>query len=160
MEATARRWRERSSVLNSPNMLIFFIVICFAPPAADALRPGFAFLRARGRCTPQFWSSRREAWPRMVPQTSTISKVFGSLIYERFGSDLTLLESTARNDEESNAFGGLLKQASAALLNSYAREGYPYSSWQVKRLFIEALVSEKSALTQAKHFSTANQACN
>lgn len=98
-------------------------------------------------------------WPRMVPQTSTLSKVFGSRVYERFRSDLTLLESTTRNDDE-NAFAGLLKQGTAALLNSYAREGFPFSPWQVKTLFIQALVSKEAASRQANKFLIANQACN
>jgi len=75
-----------------------------------------------------------------------VSKVFGSGIFERYGSDVTLLESTTRNDDE-NAFAGLLKQASAALLNSYAREGFPYSAWEVKTLLIQALVSKEAAAT-------------
>ncbi|KAJ6953092.1 hypothetical protein NC652_004932 [Populus alba x Populus x berolinensis] len=73
--------------------------------------------------------------------------------------DVTLLESTGRNDDE-NAFAGLLKQASAALLNTYAGKGFPYSAWEVKTLFIQALVSKEAAATQAKQFSIANEACN
>ncbi|VVA25990.1 PREDICTED: protodermal factor [Prunus dulcis] len=106
-----------------------------------------------------YWGSRREAWPRMVPQTSTVSKVFGSRAYERYRSDLTLLEATVRNDEE-NVYPRLLKQASAALLNSYARKGFPYSAWEVKTLVIQALVSDKAAALQAQRFSVANEACH
>lgn len=95
----------------------------------------------------------------MVPQTSTVSNVFGSRAYERYRYDLTLLEATARNDEEK-AFARLVKQASAALLNSYARKGYPYRAWQVKTLVIQAMVSEKAAALQAQRFSIANEACN
>lgn len=88
-----------------------------------------------------------------------MSKVFGSRAYERYRLDLTLAEATARNDEE-NPFGRLVKEASAALLNSYAREGYPYRPWQVKTLLIQALVSEATAASQAKRFSLANLACD
>lgn len=95
----------------------------------------------------------------MVPQTSTVSNVFGSRTFERYRSGLTILESTSRNDDE-NAFAGLLKQGSTALLNSYARKGFPYAAWEVKTLFIEALVSEEAAARQAKFFSIANEACN
>ncbi|KAJ1416592.1 hypothetical protein SESBI_17171 [Sesbania bispinosa] len=123
-------------------------------------RPGFLYTRTRGRCTPQFWSGRREAWPRMVPETSTVSNVFGSRVYERYRLDLTLLEATARNDEGENPFGGLVKEGTAALLNSYARGGFPYKPWQVKTLLIQALVSEAAAASQAKHFSLANHACS
>ncbi|CAK7346398.1 unnamed protein product [Dovyalis caffra] len=146
------------SFLLSRLVLIIFVAY-FAASKAAATRPGFLYTRTRGRCTPQFWSSRREEWPRMVPQRSTVSRVFGSGVFERYGSDVTLLESTAMNDDES-AFAGLLKQASAALLNSYARKGFPYSAWEVKTLVIQALVSKEAATRQAKQFSIANQACN
>ncbi|XP_048336026.2 uncharacterized protein LOC125423992 [Ziziphus jujuba] len=146
--------------------LLLFLIISFfkAPSVAEAAagpkhRPGFLYTRTRGRCTPQFWSSRREAWPRMVPQTSTVSNVFGSIAYERFRYDLTLMEATARNDDD-NVFPRLLKQASAALLNSYARKGFPYTAWEVKTLVIQALVSEEAAALQAQRFSIVNQACN
>lgn len=81
-------------------------------------------------------------------------------MYERYRSDLTLLESTTRNDDDGNAFAGLVKEATAALLNSYARPGFGYSAWEVKTLVIQALVSEAAAARQAKQFSVANQACN
>ncbi|GMY06267.1 protodermal factor [Fagus crenata] len=147
-------------------LLLILFLSCF--PASEAAatttraaqqrRPGFVFTRTRGRCTPQFWSSRSEAWPRMVPQTSTVYKVFGSRTSERYGSDLTLMEATGRNEDEK-VYPRLLKQASAALLNSYARKGFPYSAWEVKTLVIQALVSEEAASLQAKHFSIANEAC-
>lgn len=155
-----------STYLPSRLIILLLLSVCFAGTSSSAAatttqirRPGFLYTRIRGRCTPQFWSSRREAWPRMVPQTSTLSKVFGSGVYERFRSDLTLLESTTRNDDE-NAFAGLVKQGTAALLNSYAREGFRFSPWQVKTLFIQALVSKEAASRQANMFLIANQACN
>lgn len=95
----------------------------------------------------------------MVPETSTVSNVFGWRMYEKYRSDLTLLEATARNDEEGNPFGGLLKEGTAALLNSYARKGFPYRPWQVKTLMMQALVSEAAASSQAKYFSLANHSC-
>ncbi|GAV80644.1 hypothetical protein CFOL_v3_24104 [Cephalotus follicularis] len=140
-------------------LILFFLAFCVASTDTQTPRPGFVYTRHRARCTPQFWSSRREAWPRMVPQTSTVSKVFGSRVFERYRSDMTLLESTTRNDGE-DAFARLLQQASAALLNSYARREFPYTAWEVKTLLIQALVSEKSAVRQAKQFLVANEACN
>lgn len=53
-----------------------------------------------------------------------------------------------------------MKQSTAALLNSYARENYPYTAWQVKTMLIQALVSEKSASILAQQLSQANEACN
>lgn len=151
-----------SSAPLSPLVLILFLS-CFAVTATAAQtqwRPGFLYTRSRGRCTPQYWGSRKEAWPRMVPQTSTVAKVFGSRASERFRSDMTLLEATAQDEGVENVFNGLLKQTSAALVNSYARKGFPYSAWEVKTLLIQALVSEEAAALQAEHFSIANEACN
>lgn len=108
----------------------------------------------------RYWSSRRESWPKMVPQTSTVSKIFGSRAYERYRYDLTLLEAAERNDDGDNVFARLVKQSTAALLNSYARENYPYTAWQVKTMLIQALVSEKSASILAQQLSQANEACN
>ena len=108
----------------------------------------------------RYWSSRTETWPKMVPQMSTVSNIFGSRAYERYRYDLTLLEAASRNDDLGNAFARLVKQSTAALLNSYAREGYPYSAWEVKTLLIQALVSKEAAALQAQRFREANQACN
>ncbi|KAL5711884.1 hypothetical protein ACHQM5_014113 [Ranunculus cassubicifolius] len=153
---------ERNSVLS--RLIFFFILIIFVTAESgrrdrENRHSGFLYTRNRGRCTPQFWSSRREAWPRMIPQTSSVSRIFGSRVFERYQNDLTLLQATERNDD-NNAYSILLKQSSAALLNSYARKDFPFSSWQVKTLLIQALVSEKTAVLQAKRFSLANEACS
>ncbi|KAG8082679.1 hypothetical protein GUJ93_ZPchr0014g46694 [Zizania palustris] len=38
----------------------------------------------------------------------------------------------------------LVKQGSVTLLNAYARRGFPFDSWEVKALLLEALVSEQA----------------
>lgn len=96
----------------------------------------------------------------MVPQRSTVSKVFGSRAIERFRSDLTLLEAATRNDDVENAYARVLKQSSAALLNSYSRLGFPYRAWEVKTLLLKGLISEKDAAQQAHILKMANEACN
>ncbi|XP_022759768.1 uncharacterized protein LOC111306125 [Durio zibethinus] len=150
-----------TSILLSQLILLLFLP-CFAAPSSAITtkrQPGFLYSRtSSGRCTPQFWSSGREAWPRMIPQTSTVLNVFGSRAFERYRPDMTLLESTAMN-KDSNVFDELLEQASAALLNSYARKGFPYSAWEVKTLMIQGLVSEDAAARLTKQFSVANDAC-
>ncbi|GKU86267.1 hypothetical protein SLEP1_g815 [Rubroshorea leprosula] len=159
---------QSSSLMNPLILLLLLLLIHFAATISvtattTALKrsPGFLYTRgSRGRCTPEFWSSRREAWPRMLPPTSTVSKVFGSRATERYRSDMTLLESTTARSDEGDAFGRLMRQASAALLNSYARKRFSYSSWEVKTLMIQALVSEEAAARVAKQFSVANDACN
>ncbi|CAI9107635.1 OLC1v1007036C1 [Oldenlandia corymbosa var. corymbosa] len=147
---------------------LLFILVCSLSSSQAAVlqhqklrRPGFVYTRARGKCTPQYWSSRTESWPKMVPQMSTVSNVFGSRAFERYRFDLTLLEATSRNDDDSgNVFAGLVKESTAALLNSYARKGYPYSAWEIKTMVIQALVSKEAASIQAQRFREANLACN
>ncbi|KAM5563485.1 hypothetical protein ABKV19_018217 [Rosa sericea] len=145
--------------MTRPFQLSHLVLLLLLLATTGTARPGFLFTRTTGRCTPDYWGSRVESWPRMVPQTSTVSKVFGSRAYERYRSDLTLLEATARSDDE-NVFPRLLKQASAALLNSYSRKGFPYTAWEVKTRVIQGLVSERTASRQAQLFSQANEACD
>lgn len=122
--------------------------------------PGYLYTRAVGRCTPQFWSSGAEPWPNIVPQEAAVAKVFGSRSVERYGPRLTLLEATMRTDDAGgSAFVKLVKQGSAALLNAYARRGFPFDSWEVKALLLEALVSEEAAVVQAERFEQANESC-
>ncbi|KAL3819027.1 hypothetical protein ACJIZ3_004932 [Penstemon smallii] len=80
-----------------------------------------------------YWSSSMKSWPRMVPQKSTVSNVFGSRAFERYRNDLTLLEAASRNVDGENVFARLVKHSTAALLNSYARKGYPYSAWEANQ---------------------------
>ncbi|GAB4830526.1 hypothetical protein Ancab_020237 [Ancistrocladus abbreviatus] len=146
-------------------LVLLQIILCFfiftgAIASRDQRKPGFIYTRQRGRCTPQYWSSRREAWPRMAPQGSTVSNVFGSRTMERYRSDLTLLEATSRNDDDENAFIRLLKESTAALLNSYARKGFPFAAWEVKTLLIQGLISEQAAAHQAQVFMKANGDCS
>ncbi|XP_071714049.1 uncharacterized protein [Rutidosis leptorrhynchoides] len=141
------------------NVAVLFLFLCLIVTESAGL-PGFVYTRNRGRCTPQYWSSRREAWPRMIPQGSSVSKVFGSRAYERYRYDLTLLEATSRNDDAENVFARLVKESTAALINSYTRKGFPYSAWEVKTAVIQGLVSDESAAVQARRFYEANRACN
>ncbi|KAK6940667.1 hypothetical protein RJ641_030198 [Dillenia turbinata] len=151
----------KSSPLNQLVLFLPLLVCWFAVVAeSSSRRPAFLYTRNRGRCTPQYWSSRREEWPKMVPRMAAVSRVFGSRALERYRWDLTVLEATTRNDDVENPYAGLLKESSAALLNSYARKGFPYSAWQVKTLVIQAMVSKQAAALQAKRFSVANQACD
>ncbi|KAF0890907.1 hypothetical protein E2562_005036 [Oryza meyeriana var. granulata] len=123
--------------------------------------PGYLYTRAVGRCTPQFWSSGTEPWPNIIPQEAAVSKVFGSRSIDRYGPRLTVLEATMRTDDNgsNSAFAKLVKQGSAALLNAYARKGFPLDSWEVKALLLEALVSEEAAAVQADRFEQANESC-
>lgn len=114
---------------------------------------------AKVKCTAQYWSEGKETWPRMLPVGSTVAKLLGSGALEAYGhSELTVLD--AMRMEERDGYSSLLKQSSAALVNAYSREGFPYSPWRVKTLFIESLVSQQAAAAQAAKFRSANEACS
>ncbi|KAL8513771.1 hypothetical protein ACS0TY_013036 [Phlomoides rotata] len=141
-------------------MLRFFLLVFFLTAMTSGQPgPGFLYTRTRGRCTPQYWSSRGDKWPKMVPHKSTVSNVFGSRAFERYRVDLTLVEAAAGEGVGESVFGRLVKESTAALINSYARKGYPYAAWEVKTLVIQALVSESAAAAQADKFLEANENC-
>ncbi|KAL3620601.1 hypothetical protein CASFOL_035513 [Castilleja foliolosa] len=137
-------------------LFLLAVFVFMAIVSGQRTRPGFMYTRTRGSCTPRYWSRMIDSWPKMVPRKSTVSNVFGSRVFERYREDLTLLEAAAAGED---AFGKLLKQSTAALLNSYARKGYPYAAWEVKTLVIQALVSERAAAFQARRFREANENC-
>ncbi|KAA0059636.1 uncharacterized protein E6C27_scaffold54G00680 [Cucumis melo var. makuwa] len=146
--------------MDSSPFLTLLLLLSFAAAAevASARPPGFLFSRTTGRCTAQFWSSRSEAWPRMAPESATVAKIFGSRARERYGSEMTLMEAAGGAEEE--VFGRVVKEATAALLNSYARRrDFPYSAWEVKTLLIKALVSKEAAVLQSQRFAFANESC-
>ena len=90
---------------------------------------------------------------------STVAKVLGSGALEPYGhSELTVLDTMRM--EERDGYNNLLKQSSTTLVNVYSREGFPYSSWRVKKLFMESLVSQQAAAAQAAKFRSANEACS
>ena len=97
----------------------------------------------------------------MVPKTSTVVKVFESRASKLFRSEMTLLEATTQEDEGAEkVFDGLMKQTSVALINAYARKGFPYLAWEVKTLLIHILISKEATVLQSAHFSISNEACN
>lgn len=62
--------------------------------------------------------------------------------------------TSTRND----GYGALLRQGSAAILNSYTRRDYAYSPFQVKLQFRNALGSQQQAFQMASLFENANLA--
>lgn len=99
----------------------------------------------------------------MAPESATVAKIFGSRAHEQYGSEMTLMEAAAATmttAEDEEEFGRVVKEATAALLNSYARRReFPYSAWEVKTLFIKALVSKEAAALQSQRFALANESC-
>lgn len=94
---------------------------------------GFLLHVDQGEVHSPVLEQHEEHWPKMVPPTSTVWKASGSrALVQCYGSSLTLLEPTARDSKEEDAFQALLKQGTAALLNSFARKGFPYRAREVK----------------------------
>ncbi|KAM7480499.1 hypothetical protein LguiA_028712 [Lonicera macranthoides] len=100
-----------------------------------------------------YWSSRRELWPRMVPERSTVSNVFGSRANKRFRYDLTLLEATERNNDRERIchVSDRVKRSSTFI----CQKGI-----SIFFLGIQALVFKDAAVVQAQKFYKANEACN
>ncbi|KAI4319493.1 hypothetical protein MLD38_033082 [Melastoma candidum] len=120
-------------------------------------RLGYFYSRSRGSCTPLFWSSRRESWPSKVLPDSAVASVFGTVVSEHH---VTLLESAGGDADAGGAFSQLLRQGTAALLNSYARPGFPYAAWEVKTLLVQGMASCGAAEAQARRFAAANENCD
>ncbi|GLJ10368.1 hypothetical protein SUGI_0126970 [Cryptomeria japonica] len=127
-------------------------------------RPSTAIANRTGKaaCTAKYWgmNDRKEAWPRMVPVSSSVAKVFGSQALEAYGPTLTLLQAMAMKEGKNDGYSSLIKESSAALVNAYGRPGFLFTAWRVKTLLIQSLVSEEAASAQAARFRIANQACS
>ncbi|KAL0907878.1 hypothetical protein M5K25_022329 [Dendrobium thyrsiflorum] len=83
------------------------------------------------------------------------------MLLERYEPKLTLLDVIQKNDDNCGSiFIKLVKQASTALLNSYTGPGYPYNTWEVKALLLEAILSKEDEASQAEVFSQANHGCS
>lgn len=71
-----------------------------------------------------------------------------------FGSTTTLHQGLTSS--RTDAYGALLRQGSAAVLNSYSSRTYPFTPLQVKSAFRGALVSQQAAAVMATKFENAN----
>lgn len=80
--------------------------------------------------------------------------MFGSRVLERYEPGLTLFDATRRSDDVGgSAFAKLVKHASAALLNAYARDGFPFDSWEVLRKSKFASLNVNSLKVNSKFFA-------
>jgi hypothetical protein len=116
-----------------------------------------------GSCS--FWSHKKpSSLPALLKFITPIVDILSSgagtdaigAITSIFGSGTTLHQglTSARPD----AYGALLRQGSAAVLNSYASRQYPFTPYQVKVNFRTALVSQQAAAAMASKFENANLA--
>ncbi len=72
-----------------------------------------------------------------------------------FSTTTTLVE--ALNNRRTDAYGALMRQGSAALINSYHFANYAYTPQEVREGFNGALFSEQAAAVQAVKFENANR---
>ncbi|KAJ7541575.1 hypothetical protein O6H91_10G065700 [Diphasiastrum complanatum] len=105
-------------------------------------------------CSSDYWVAHTDYWPDIISIFSTVSQIFGEIAFNIFGGQATLLSGL--HSQNTDAYSSLLKQSSAALLNSYTRPRFQYSPQAVKQQFNAALVSREAAAVQAVKFQNAN----
>lgn len=130
------------------------------PPVIDA--PAVAAPPPHaGSCS--YWSKAHPSTlPDLLSFITPILDIFSSgagsssiqTITSIFGSQMTLHQGLTNTRTDS--YGALLRQGSAAVLNSYTYSSYPYNPTQVKSAFRGALVSQQAAAVQATKFENAN----
>ncbi len=72
-----------------------------------------------------------------------------------FSTSTTLTQ--ALTNQRTDAYGALMRQGSAALINSYHFANYAYTPQEVREGFNGALFSEQAAAVQAVKFENANR---
>ncbi|KAG0561718.1 hypothetical protein KC19_9G086100 [Ceratodon purpureus] len=130
-----------------------------SPPATPACPPPPA--ASPGSCS--FWSKKKpSSLPDLLSFITPILDIFSSgagsdaitAITSIFGSKTTLHQGLTST--RPDAYGELLRQGSAAVLNSYTSAQYPFTTFQVKASFRNALVSQQAAADMASKFENAN----
>jgi hypothetical protein len=109
---------------------------------------------APGTC--EYWSSNNSDIPgflegALVNLLQLLGINLGAL---PFSTTTTLVE--ALNNRRTDAYGALMRQGSAALINSYHFANYAYTPQEVREGFNGALFSEQAAAVQAVKFENAN----
>lgn len=112
----------------------------------------------------RFWSSHTSSFPDFLSILTTLLDLFGSStsggstglsgITSIFGGQMTLYQGLTNT--RPDAYGALLRQGTAAILNAYTNRNYPYTPFQVKAAFNGALASQQSAAVMATDFENAN----
>lgn len=113
-----------------------------------------------------FCRSWAKAHPSTLPEFlsffTPIARIFSSgggsssieAITSIFGSKITLHQGLTQSG--TDGYSALLRQGSAAILNSYTVRDFPYRPVEVKSAFRGALVSQQAAFVMATKFENAN----
>ncbi|XP_024520123.1 putative lysozyme-like protein [Selaginella moellendorffii] len=115
---------------------------------------GFGGLGGGGGCSSNYWAQHPNSWPNLLTIYTTVTQVLGQVAYTIFGGPTTLLG--ALQNQSTDAYSSLLREATAALLNSYSRPGFQYSPSAIRTAFQSSLHSQRSAAYQAALFRHAN----
>jgi hypothetical protein len=132
----------------------------FAGSPLTPLIPGPASSTEPGTCT--YWSSHTSSIPSILEGTiaSLISlfDIATGTTQLPFASGTTLVQGLTNT--RPDAYGSLMRQGSAALINSYHFSNFAYTPQQVRESFNGALYSEQAAAVQAVQFENANRGYN
>ncbi|XP_024373034.1 uncharacterized protein [Physcomitrium patens] len=124
-----------------------------SPYTPDPSVPDSPVPNTPGTCS--FWTSNTHKFPDFLTILTPILDIFGGNSGSIFGSQMTLFQGLTNS--RPDAFGSLLRQGSAAVLNSYTSRDFAFTPFQVKNSFRGALVSQQAAAMQAVIFENANR---
>ncbi|KAI0492205.1 hypothetical protein KFK09_026472 [Dendrobium nobile] len=106
-----------------------------------------------GTCS--YWSAHPDKIVAVIGYLGTMGDIFGAgCIFAFGGKNPTLHDAIANKD--TDGFSALLREGTAALLNSIACKSFPFTKQQVKSSFAAALVNAGAAAAQADVFKSAN----
>ncbi|XP_020591799.1 protodermal factor 1-like, partial [Phalaenopsis equestris] len=107
-----------------------------------------------GTCS--YWSTHPDKIKAVIGYFGTIADFFGAgCIFAYGGKNPTLHDAVANTN--TDGYSSLLREATAALLNSIACKTFPLKQQQVKSCFLGALGNEGAAAAQAAVFKSANE---
>ncbi|RZR78853.1 hypothetical protein BHM03_00004402, partial [Ensete ventricosum] len=102
-----------------------------------------------------YWGSHPDAIAAVIGSLGTIADLFGHGCAAIFGSNPSLTD--ALTNPRTDGYGALIREGTAAFLNSMANTRYPFTTPQVKSAFAGAITSDGTAATQAEIFEQANE---
>ncbi|KAJ4808512.1 Protodermal factor 1 [Rhynchospora pubera] len=119
-------------------------------PTVPSIDPHHFFT---GTC--DYWRNHPQQIYAIIGYWSTVGQTFGPTCGVLFGTGTTLHDalSNARND----GFGSLIREGTAAFLNSIANSHFPFTTQQVQEAVATSITSDGAAAAQADLFKQANE---
>ncbi|KAG0500452.1 hypothetical protein HPP92_000524 [Vanilla planifolia] len=107
-----------------------------------------------GTCS--YWIAHPTKIVELIGYLGTLGDIFGGGCVLAFGGKNPTLRDALANTRK-DSIGALVREGTAALLNSMACKGFPLSPGQVKSAFPAALRNDEAAAAQAQIFKLANE---